>query len=292
MDTKKKLFKIDEDVSNEDKPITNIIKYDELNSWESLFAMIPTPEQECENIDKESSILEEKIQELKNIICIIEDKIKELSVVTDIEKDPEEISGLLSKKEQYISILETYESDLSYNSIHKKSLGFLINDTPEDDEKFQSQIPTLLANTYISTKKKMEDVNSLVDILTAESKNRKIEQCIECKIMIKDKDGKKTALKHFHFTNFNTLEHHLMTLCVDCANKIEGLQNMIFCEDSIENSYICKRGKNILSCSIEKENEYLTSKFKEIQEIEGKMFIENINKDSKKSIFSMFFGND
>jgi hypothetical protein len=285
MDNKKKLFKVDiEDIQT---PVekTKIVKYDIASSWEGLFAMIPSPEEEFENIDKESGLLKEKIEELKDVIQKIEKKVSEID-------DVETIEFLNNKKKQYISILETYESDLSYNAVHKKSLRFLINDTSEDDEKFQSQIPALLVNTYVSTKKKMEDVNSLVQLLETKTKNNKIEECMECQAVIKDKDGRKTMLKHFHFTNFDTLEHHCMTICIDCAQKVEELQPMIFNEDSIESNYICKKGKHILSCSVEKESLYLTSKFKVLQEIEGKMFVENLNKDSKKSIFSMLFGND
>ena len=285
MENKKKLFKVDfEDIET---PVekTKIVKYEEASLWGGLFSMIPSPEEEFENIDKESGLLKEKIEELKDAIQKIEKRISEID-------DEETIEFLQNQKEQYISILETYESDLSYNSVHKKSLRFLINDTEEDDEKFQSQIPALLANTYVSTKKKMEDVNSLVKILEDETKHRKTEQCMECQAIIKDKDGRKTMIKHFHFTNFDTLEHHMLTICIDCVQKIDELQSIIFNEDPVESSYICKKGKHILSCSVEKESPYLTSKFKALQEIEGKMFVEKLNIDSKKSIFSMLFGND
>jgi hypothetical protein len=285
MEHKKKLFKSDEDDNQNPSEKTKIIKYDGASSWESIFSMIPTPEEEFENIDKESDLLREKIEELKDVIQKIEKRVSEI-------EDIETIEILNNQKEQYISILETYESDLSYNSVHKKSLKFLINDTPEDDEKFQSQIPTLLANTYVSTKKKMEDVNSVVQLLETKTKNNKVESCMECNIMIKDDKGRKTLLKHFHFTNFDSLEHHMLTICIDCAQKIEELQPIIFTEDTSESEYICKKGKHILSCSIEKESDYLTSKCKALQEIEGKMFVENLKKDSKKSIFDMIFGND
>ena len=285
MENKKKLFKVDVEDTQTPVEKTKIVKYEEKNLWEGLFAMIPSPEEEFENIDKESGLLKEKIEELKDAIKKLERRISEIN-------DEEILEFLQNQKEQYISILETYESDLSYNSVHKKSLRFLINDTEEDDEKFQSQIPALLANTYVSTKKKMEDVNSVVKILEDETKHRKIEQCMECQTIIKDKDGRKTMLKHFHFTNFDTLEHHVLTICIDCAQKIDELQSIIFNEDTTESSYICKKGKHILSCSVEKESPYLTSKFKALQEIEGKMFVKNLNIDSKRSIFSMLFEND
>lgn len=118
---------------------------------------------------------------------------------------------------------------------------------------------------------------------------------MECKTMIKDEEGRKTTLQHFHFINFDSLKRHKLVLCVNCVTKIDSLKDIQFIEDSesvCEINDICKKGRKILSCCVEKDNEYLTSKFKEYQNIEGKEFVKEITKDSKKSIFSMIFEND
>jgi hypothetical protein len=264
------------------------------NFLEKILSFLPTPEEELENVKKDEESLSNQVNELKQCIEKINIRLEEIKD----SSDSEEFEVLNNKKEQYSSLLDTYEADLSYASVQKKSLGFLIDDTEEGDEKFEAQLPELFANTYVSTKKKMEDVNSVVNILELQAKKNKIEICIECDATFRDENGRKTSLKHFHLSGFEDLKKYKPILCLDCfmdyKNGLkcsnEDLKNIEFEEDdSLNSEELCKRGNKIFNSKNILNNLQFKEKGKKFFDLENQEFVENIRNEGKKSLFDSFF---
>jgi hypothetical protein len=268
------------------------------NFIEKMLSFLPTPEEELENVKKDEESLTNQVNELKQCIEKINIRLEEIKE----SSDSEEFEVLNNKKEQYSSLLDTYEADLSYASVQKKSLGYLIDDTEEGDEKFEAQLPELFANTYVSTKKKMEDVNSVVNILELQAKKNKIEICIECDATFRDENGRKTSLKHFHLEGFDDLKKYKPILCLDCfmdyKNGLKGvlklqntdLKNIEFEEDNSDGSNeLCKRGNKIFNSKNILNSPELKEKGKKFFELENQEFVENIRNEGKKSLFDSFF---
>jgi hypothetical protein len=288
------LFDLEEDKDSESNTSVSLSKHtissQSENFFEKILSFLPTPEEELENVKKDEESLTNQVYELKNCIEKINARLEEIKD----SSESEEFEVLNNKKEQYVSLLDTYESDLSYASIQKKSLGFLIDDTEEGDEKFEAQLPELFANTYVSTKKKMEDVNSVVNILELQAKKNKIEICIECDATFRDEHGRKSALKHFHLEGFEDLKKYKPILCLDCFQVFkysnEELKNIEFEEDlSGESEELCKRGSKIFNSKIILNSPELKEKGKKFVDLENQDFIENIRNEGKKSLFDSFF---
>lgn len=257
MDNKKKLFKLDLEQSSEDlkessKP-TNILTLfsKQTNFLGQFLSFIPSPEEELEELDKDNNTLEEKIKEAEESLRAIEDRLK---------THPEETNTLQSQWDFISSLLESYEYDLKYNKVHKKSLTNLYYEEDDDtaNQQFTNQLPELLATTFISTKKKMEDVNQIVNKLKKDS-IKPIEECIYCHIILKDDKGRKTSKQHFHLNNDSFLYYHPV-ICVDCINSFPELNSIEFKEE--EHEGCCKKGykiySNILTNDYPCFNEYIT----------------------------------
>jgi hypothetical protein len=270
------------------------------NFLEKMLSFLPTPEEELENVKKDEESLTSQVNELKQCIEKINIRLEEIKE----SSDSEEFEVLNNKKEQYSSLLDTYEADLSYASAQKKSLGYLIDDTEEGDEKFEAQLPELFANTYVSTKKKMEDVNSVVNILELQAKKNKIEMCIECDATFRDENGRKTSLKHFHLEGFEDLKKYKPILCIDCFQAFkcsknglkcanEELKNIEFEEDNSDGSNgsdgLCKRGNKIFNSKNILNSPEFKEKGKKFVDLENQDFVENIRNKGKKSLFDSFF---
>lgn len=300
MEKSKLLFKLedsdDESLTPSENP-SKIVKYEFQNLScdsfiEKLLNFLPTPEDEFENMKKDEEVILKQIDEIKEVIDKIDLRLNDIKNL----EDSSEFEELSNKKEYYITLLETYEADFEYTKAQKKSLGYLIN---EDDEDFEDQLPELLANTFVSTKKKMEDVNSVVKMLELQIKKNKIEECIECGLQFKDEQGRKTSLKHFHLEGFEDLKKYKPIICLECFNcykngikdiKIEDIKDIEFEEElSSDSKDLCKKGskifnsKNILNITEFKE------KGKKFNDLENKEFIENIKNEGKKSLFDSFF---
>jgi hypothetical protein len=262
-----------------------------------LLNFLPTPENELENIKKEEEILEINILEVKEVIDRIEFRLNEITSEEELNSsnekpNSEEFLELTEKKDYYIILLESFESDFEYIVSQKKSLHYLIDDSPEGDDKFEEQLPELLTKTFVNTKKKMEDVNSVVKILEEKNKKNKIEQCIDCGLQFRDAQGRKTALKHFHLSGFDDLKKYKPIICLDCYQAFLTSKNesIVSFEEDIDNhNELCKKGNKVFNSKIilnipefkEKANKFIT--------MENKEFIENIRNEGKKSLFDSFF---
>lgn len=294
-------FTLEEDTNKS----LSLKKYEESDNFlEKLLHFLPTPEEELENIKKDEESLTVQVNEIKEFIEKISFRLIEIKDSSD-PKNIEEYEVLNNKKEEYISLLDTYESDLSYASIQKKSLGYLIDDNEEADQKFEEQLPELFVTTYTNTKKKMEDVNSVVDILKDQSKKNKIEICIECNAVFRDAQGRKAALKHFHLEGFENLKKYKPILCIDCFIDYknspkcsnEELKNIEFEEAEADGSNgsddgsneLCKRGNKIFNSKNILNSPELKEKGKKFFTLENQEFIENIRNEGKKSLFDSFF---
>jgi hypothetical protein len=281
------LFDIEDEGEEKETTLTN---YNNSNFLENLLSFLPTPEEELENVKKDEQSLTNQVHELKSCIEKISARLEEIKE----SSESEEFEVLNNKKEQYVALLETYEADLSYATVQKKSLGFLIDDTDEGDEKFEAQLPELFANTYVSTKKKMEDVNSVVNILELQAKKNKIEICIECDATFRDENGRKTSLKHFHLAGFEDLKKYNPILCLDCFNTLKPLNNdlkNIEFEEDLSDGFneLCKRGNKIFNSKNILNSPELKEKGKKFVDLENQEFVENIRNEKKKSLFDSFF---
>jgi hypothetical protein len=241
MDTRKKLFKLDledlEDSSESSKP-TNIVTLfsSQTNYLSQFLSFIPSPEEELEELDKDNNTLEEKIKEAEESLRAIEDRLK---------THPEETDTLQSQWDFISSLLESYEYDLKYNKVHKKSLTNLYYEEDDDtaNQKFTNQLPELLATTFVSTKKKMEDVNQIVNKLKKDS-IKPIEECIYCHTILKDDKGRKTSKQHFHLNNDSFIYYHPV-ICIDCIKILIKDFSYEFKEEDHEGC--CKKGSKIYS---------------------------------------------
>lgn len=288
--------------SNEDPLGSLILKKDSNNFFEKLLNFLPTPEDELENIKEEEEKLLNQINEIKEVIERIEFRLNEIKA-EDLESNiykqnssNEEFQDLSSKKDYYIVLLESYEADYEYANTQKKSLGYLIEDCEEGDDKFEEQLPELLSKTFINTKKKMEDVNSVVKILENQSKKNKIEECVECGLQFRDAQGRKTALKHFHLEGFEYLKKYKPIICLECFIKFkkDNLEDIKFEEDAIKDSFddstdFCKKGNKIYNSKIILNDPEILEKGKKFLELENEEFIKNIRNEGKKSLIDSFF---
>lgn len=307
----KKLFKLldsEEDTkkdSNENPLESLIIKHDSNDFFEKLLNFLPTPEDELENMKKDEEILLNQINEIKEVIERIEFRLNEIkahNLESNIYKqDPEhnssleEFQDLSSKKDYYTVLLESYEADYEYTNSQKKSLGYLIEDCEEGDDKFEEQLPELLSKTFTSTKKKMEDVNSVVKILENQSKKNKIEECVECGLQFRDAQGRKTMLKHFHLKGFEELKKYKPIICLECFKTFlsvnESLKDIEFEEEDFLDcsKELCKKGNKIYNSKIIINNPEILEKGKKFLDLENEEFIKNIRNEGKKYLFDSFF---
>jgi hypothetical protein len=296
----------DKDLDNDESKNLSLSKHrDSLQSenlFEKLLSFLPTPEEELENVKKDEESLVNQVNELKQCIEKINIRLEEIKNSSDSEENSEEFEVLNNKKGQYVSLLDTYEADLSYAITQKKSLGYLIDDSEEGDQKFEAQLPELFVNTYVNTKKKMEDVNSVVNILELQAKKNKIEICIECDATFRDENGRKASLKHFHLEGFEDLKKYKPILCLGCfmnyKNSLKGvlkyskeeLKNIEFEEDdSLNSEELCKRGNKIFNSKNILNSPELKEKGKKFFDLENQDFVENIRNEGKKSLFDSFF---
>jgi hypothetical protein len=247
MDARKKLFKLDsEDLEESDKSsksndfksttILTTFFSNQTNFLNQFLACIPSPEEELEELDKDNTTLEEKIKEAEESLQSIEERIK---------THPEDSEELKDHWEFINSLLESYEYDLKYNKVHKKSLTNLYYEEDDDtaNKEFTSQLPELFVTTFISTKKKMEDVNQIVDKLKKDS-IKAIEECIYCNVILKDDKGRKTSKQHFHLNNESFLYYHPV-ICVECIKIVIEDFSIEFKEEEYEGC--CKKGSKIYS---------------------------------------------
>jgi hypothetical protein len=282
MDKKKKLFTVDSTEEstkpNSYKPsnILSTLFSPQTNYLSQFFACIPSPEEELEELDKDNTILQDKIKETEESLQAIEERMKNY---------PEETEELKIQWDFINSLLESYEYDLKYNKVHKKSLTNLYYEEDDDtaNQEFTNQLPELLASTFISTKKKMEDVNQIVNKLKKES-IKAIEECIYCHLVLKDDKGRKTSKQHFHLNNESFLYYHPV-ICVECINSFPELKSIEFKEEEHEDC--CKKGSKIYSNILTNHypclDEYITKlKIKEKEKTQ-----ENIKIKPEKNIFDL-----
>jgi hypothetical protein len=269
MDARKKLFTLDsEDLSSESSKPTKHSNAVTLFSSQTDFlgqflSFIPSPEEELEELDKDNNTLEEKIKEAEESLQAIENRLK---------THPDESETLQSQWEFINSLLESYEYDLKYNKVHKKSLTNLYYEEDDDtaNQQFTSQLPELLATTFVSTKKKMEDVNQIVNKLKKDS-IKPIEECIYCHIIVKDDKGRKTSKQHFHLNNDSFLYYHPV-ICVDCIKIVIKDFSIEFKEEEHENC--CKKGSKVYS-------NILTNEYIELDEYIAKLKIKEKEKNKE-----------
>jgi hypothetical protein len=241
MDNKKNLFKLGSSSSeepNESKPSNILTKIfsPQSNFLSQFLACIPSPEEELEELDKDNTNLEEKIKEAEESLQAIEERMK---------THPEDSEELQTQWDFINSLLESFEYDLKYNKAHKKSLTNLYYEEDDDaaNQEFTNQLPELLATTFISTKKKMEDVNQIVNKLKKDS-IKAIEECIYCHLVLKDDKGRKTSKQHFHLNNDNFIYYHPV-ICVECINSFSEFESIEFKEE--EHEGCCKKSSKIYS---------------------------------------------
>jgi hypothetical protein len=299
MDSKKKLFTVDTEDSEESNSLKNslgnslILKSFNLGfNFELLSSMFPTPEEEIEEIEKDEEILKEKIKEAEENLELVTERMK---------SNPEEIENLQEKWELIHNLLESYEYDLKYNTVHKKSLTNIYFEENDDkaEENFSNQFPELLATSIFSSKKKMEDVNTIVKKTEKKTTTRIIEECIYCELVLKDDKGRKTSKQHFHFVdlegvNLDFFEYYKPVICVDCIKKID--ENIVFQfnnelqeseeELSFDND-CCKKGLKIFSNNLSGNYPILIQYFEKIIQKEKEKNKENIMMKPEKNIFDL-----
>jgi hypothetical protein len=281
----KKLFKLSDFSESEKSKESKIVQYNSNDFLEKLLNFLPTPEDEIENMKKDEEILLDKINEIKEVLDKIEFRLNEEN--SNLEINKAKSSELEELKDYYTVLLESYQADYEYTNVQKKSLGYLIEDCPEGDDKFEEQIPDLLTKTFVSTKKKMEDVNSVVKILEVQTKKNKIEECIECGLQFRDAEGRKTAIKHFHLEGFDDLKKYKPILCLECSKKFDNIHfEEALEEDCIE---LCKKGNKIYNSKNILNNPEFLEKSRKFLDLENKEFIENIRNEGKKSLLDSFF---
>jgi hypothetical protein len=267
MDSKKKLFtlKDDSDRSNHSsKPSTTLTTFFSQNNYLNQFlSFIPSPEEELEELDKDNTLLEEKIKEAEDSLQQIESRMKTY---------PEESEDLQEQWDFINSLLESYEYDFKYNKAHKKSLTNLYYEEDDDvaNQEFTNQLPELLVTTFVSTKKKMEDVNQIVNKLKKDS-IKSVEECIYCNLIIKDDKGRKVSKQHFHLTN-DSFQYYHPVICIDCIKTVVKDFSYEFKEE--EHEGCCKKGSKIYSNN-------LTNQYIELEEYTTKLKIKEREKNKE-----------
>jgi hypothetical protein len=241
-------------------------------------------------MEKDEEILKEKIKEAEENLELITERMK---------SHPEELENLQEKWELINNLLESYEYDLKYNTAHKKSLTNIYFEESDEkaEENFSNQLPELLATSIFSSKKKMEDVNTIVKKTEKKSIVRKIEECIVCELVLKDDKGRKTSKQHFHFVeligvNLDFFEYYKPVICIDCIKKIDeenifGFNNELKESEeelSFEND-CCKKGLKIFSNNLSGNYPILIPYFEKIMEKEKEKNKENIMMKPKNFSF-------
>jgi hypothetical protein len=275
----------------------SLIKYEEKNFWDKFLDMLPTPEEEIENMIKDEERLEELIKETKEGLEKIEESINSSDLIKD------DLTELENMKAHYTSLLETFESELQCTKVQHKSMNTILNSEDSNDE-FENNIPELLANSIVSTRKKMEDVNDVVKSVEKIAKKNRIEECIYCFTILKDEYGRKTSLKHVHINNnsVNTFKKYKPVICIDCINKYCDLEEIPKefknCDnfeklDSENLESTCKKGSKIYSYELKGEFSsdfpMFNEKIKKYMELEKNEFINKVKSEEKKSFFGLNF---
>lgn len=281
-------FKFNPD-SNSSKESNSIIVKDPKNEnfWDSILDMLPTPEEEIKNMIKDEEKLEELIKETKEVL----EKI-EIALLNSQDECNEELQSL---KSHYTSLLETFESELQFTKFQHKSMDNILKSEDSDEEL---NIPELLANSIVSTRKKMEDVNDVVKSIEKNSKKNRIEECIYCFTTVKDEHGRKASVKHIHINNkfAETFKKYKPVICMDCFDKnikteLISKDEIIFeDEDKIVDS-TCKKGSKIYSYELKKEISsnlpMFEEKIKKYVELEKNNFLNSLKSEEKKSFFDL-----
>jgi len=278
----------------------SLVKYEEKNFWDRFLDMLPTPEEEIENMIKDEEKLEELIKETKEVLEKIDNSLNS-SDSSDLIQD--DITELENMKSHYTSLLETFESELQCTKVQHKSMNTILNSEDSNDE-FETNIPELLANSIVSTRKKMEDVNDVVKSIEKIAKKNRIEECIYCFTILKDECGRKTSLKHVHINNdyVNTFKKYKPVICIDCINKYCDLEEIPKEFKDVDNfekldsenlESTCKKGSKIYSYELKKDlssNFHIfDEKIKKYVELEKNDFINKVKSEEKKSFFGLNF---
>ena len=296
MDSKKKLFTLDSEDTNKSSELKHssslALKSFNLGfNFELLSSMFPTPEEEIEEIEKDEEILKEKIKEAEENLELVTERMK---------SHPEELENLQEKWELIHNLLESYEYDLKYNTVHKKSLTNIYFEESDEkaEENFSNQLPELLATSIFSSKKKMEDVNTIVKKTEKKTIVRKIEECIVCELVLKDDKGRKTSKQHFHFVelegiNLDFFEYYKPVICIDCIKKIDE-ENIFQFKDELQESEeelsfdndCCKKGLKIFSNNLSGNYPILIPYFEKVIQKEKEKIKDFITTKPEKNIFN------
>lgn len=256
--------------------------------WNALF---PTPEEEMNNLSEEEHEIQEKIEEISDVL----EKLHIFLINEDLPD--EEKKQLQDKEEYYLSLLDSFNSDMKTIAVQKKAVKTYLGkdfeemDSEEEEkvtEEFESHIPSLLLTSFASTYKKMEDINSVVDRVKKESKSYIPEECIECKCITKEKNNRKNDIPHYHFVG---KEYSIWTvlrpvLCFNCAEKLEL---SIPEKEELLDLVPCKKGSRQLSKEIIDKIEILQEKLEKYNTFEDEKFLDDIKNTMKNEKTSNIF---
>jgi hypothetical protein len=276
-------FKFDPESSkNEDSKESKalILRTEDGNFWEKFLDMLPTPEEEIETMIKDEKKLEESIEEIKEVLKKIEEALESFDSL-DLKEDLEK------KKFYYISLLEEFETELQCIKVQHKSMEIVLKDSDDEEEL---NIPELIANSMISTKKKMEDVNDVVKSIEKISKKNRIEECIQCEKIVKDECGRKASIMHIHFNDksLEMFKKYKPVICLDCFNNFysEFIDINSIKDSEIDSETVCKKGSKIYSKELYETLPEFKDKIKKFINLEKEEFINNIKEEDKKDIFN------
>ncbi len=278
-----------EDSSSEEE--NAVVKYEEKSFWDKLLDALPTPEEELETMKQDQVKLVEMIEETKEVIKKID------TTLSDESLEDEDRNNLNKKLEYYTNMLETFESELQCTKVQEKSLDKMLKEEETGEEgAFEESLPELIANSIVTSKKKMEDVNSVVKSIEILSKKNRIEECIICEINIKDDKGRKASIRHFHLPGYETFNKYKPVICVDCFTKkqkegnIETIKSIIVPgEFENDTETTCKKANKIYSQELEVEIPEFKENAKKLIDLESKNFIESIKIEEKNSFFGFKF---
>lgn len=255
----------------------SIVKYEPESIWDKLMNILPSPEDELETMKQDQVKFKELIEETKEVIQKIENKLLE---------DPSD-SNLIQKLEYHNQMLETFEAELQCTKVQCNSLDKMLKEEDsENDDAFNESLPELIANSIVTSRKKMEDVNSVVKSIENKSRKNRIEECIICEVSIKDDKGRKASIRHLHLPGFETFTKYKPVICVECFKKENILDVDIPEVFEIDSEFACKKGNKIYSMELEEEIPEFKEKAKKLIDLESKNFIESIKIEEKSSFFS------
>ena len=189
-------------IFNDLSSLSNTVK--QIQTGIQFLYTLPTPE---ESLVKSK----DQIAELESVIQKINTKIEELSH----DNTEDAIDSVAYLKEQ----LESYTMELDYIKEQNHMLSAIVT---EDDDEFLENIPTFYKTMKKSVDEKIEDVNTVVEII---KKKRELENCMKCEKKIRDEKGRKSSVKHYHVKNINTIyenDDYIYTpvICDSCLNSI------------------------------------------------------------------------